>query len=37
MTIVHAVAGIVFFVIVVGLGGYVAARYLDKKYGTEDR
>ena len=37
MTFVHAVTGIVVFVIAVGVIGYAVADYLDKKYGTDDR
>lgn len=37
MTIVHAVVGVVIFVIVIGLIGYAVADYLDKKYDTDDR
>lgn len=37
MTLVHAVTGIVVFVVVVGITGYALADYLDKKYGTDDR
>lgn len=36
MTIVHAVIGVVIFVIVIGLIGYAVADYLDKKYDTDD-
>lgn len=36
MTLVHAVTGIVVFVVVVGIIGYTLADYLDKKYGTDD-
>lgn len=36
MTLVHAVTGIVVFVVVVGIIGYALADYLDKKYGTDD-
>ena len=35
MTLVHAVTGIVVFVVVVGIIGYALADYLDKKYGTD--
>ena len=36
MTLVHAVTGIVVFVVFVGIIGYALADYLDKKYGTDD-
>lgn len=37
MTLVHAVTGIIVFVVVVGIIGYTVADHLDKKYGTDDR
>lgn len=37
MSFVHAVTGIVVFVIAAGVIGYAVADYLDKKYGTDDR
>lgn len=37
MTFIHAVTGVVVFVLVVGVIGYKVASYLDKKYGTDDR
>lgn len=37
MTIIHAVTGVLVFVLVVGIVGYKIADFLDKKYGADDR
>lgn len=37
MTLIHAVIGIIIFVIAVGVCGFLVADYLDKKYDTDDQ
>lgn len=37
MTFIHAVTGVLVFVLVVGVVGYKIADFLDKKYGMDDR